>query len=159
MVKLTFSASYIINQVKLRRLIFGISARDLSERIGLVPQFISKIESMDQGNQYSLEMLSKIADELQCKVRDFYPPDDLLLESDGPKIPKEIISLADTEIAKKVIDGMIDIGYFGKPKAFIEIQKYLHIHGRPEVPTVQLALDDAVDNGKLIATDDHYHQT
>ena len=163
MVKLPYSAVYIINQVKLRRLILGISARSLAKELGLVPQYISKIESMKQVYQYPLEMLAKIAKILGCEVRDFYPPDELLLKNDGSNVLKEIISLADIEVASKVIEGMTGIGYFDGSRLDEEttssgVAKYLDVLGKKEAPVVQQALNNFVANGKLTLTNGSYIQ-
>lgn len=112
MIKLPFFAVYIINQVKLRRLIKGYSARKLSEAIGLESQLVSKYESETNKNYYSHQVLIKIADVLGCSVRDFYPPDEILLENDGEYITKTIISLSNLEDVKKVLTGLIDDAYF-----------------------------------------------
>ncbi len=158
MMTLPFVAIYIINQVKLRRLIAGIPAEKLSELIGMSDAYISGIESMATKNQYPLDVLTKIAKVLKCEVRDFYPPDELLLKNDGSNVLKDIISLADIEGASNVINGMIEFGYFKKPKSFANIAKHLQIYGKPEAPIVEQALNNFVANGKLTLTNGSYIQ-
>ena len=158
MVKLPYSAVYIINQVKLRRLILGISARSLAKKLGLVPQYISKIENMDQDYQYPLEMLSKIAKILGCDVREFYPPDELLMKNDGSNIFKKIINLSDIEVASKVINGMIETGYFKKAKSLTKIAKHLQVYGRSEAPVIEQVVNNFATNGKLTLKNRSYFQ-
>lgn len=153
MIKLPFFAVYIISQVKLRRLIKGYSARKLSEDIGLESQLVSKYENETNKNLYSPQILIKIAKVLGCTVRDFYPPDEILLENDGEYITKTIISLSNLEDVKKVLTGLIDDGYFSKSRTFEKITKYLHIDGKPESMVVKKGLEYAIENGLLTIND------
>src|SRR5690606_14603715 len=163
MVTLSFTAVYIINQVKLRRLILGISARGLARAIEMSDSYVSSIESMATKNQFTINELSKIALVLKCEVRDFYPPDEMLLKNDGSNVLKEIISLADIEGASKVISGMTGIGYFDGSRLDEEttssgVAKYLDVLGKKEAPVVQQALNNFVANGKLTLTNGSYIQ-
>lgn len=163
MVTLSFTAVFIINQVKLRRLILGISARELARLIEMSDSYVSSIESMVTRNQFTINELGKIALVLKCEVRDFYPPDEILTKNDGSNVLKEIISLADIETATEVIDGMIGIGYFDGSRLDEEttssgVVKYLDVLGKKEDPFVQQALDNAVESGKLTLTNGSYIQ-
>ncbi|MGA6119332.1 helix-turn-helix domain-containing protein [Sphingobacterium anhuiense] len=156
MIKLPFFAVYIINQVKLRRLIKGYSARKLSEDIGLESQLVSKYENETNKNLYSPQILIKIARILGCSVRDFYPSDEVLMQNDGEHVNKIIISLSNLEDVKKIIAGLVDDGYFSKSRTFEKITKYLHIDGKPESAVVKQGLDWAIVNGLLTMNDSSF---
>lgn len=156
MVQLSFTATYIINEIKFLRLVLGISAEKLSTDISMSDSYISSVESMANKSQYPYEILVKIAKVLGCTVRDFYPPDEILLENDGEYITKTIISLSNLEDVKKVLTGLIDDGYFSKSRTFEKITKYLHIDGKPESMVVKQGLDWAIENSLLAMNDDSF---
>ncbi|QQD11626.1 helix-turn-helix domain-containing protein [Sphingobacterium sp. UDSM-2020] len=153
MVQLSFTATYIINKIKFLRFVLGISAEQLSANISMSDSYISSVESMANKSQYPHAILIKIADVLGCTVRDFYPPDEILLENDGEYITKTIISLSNLEDVKKVLTGLIDDGYFSKSRAFEDITKYLHINGKPESTVVKKGLEWTIENGLLTMND------
>lgn len=158
MVTLSFAAVYIINQVKLRRLVLGISARDLSRLIEMSDSYVSSIESMATKGQYTTNELSKIALVLKCEVHDFYPPDELLSKNDGSNVFKKIISLSEIEDTLIVIDGLINAGFFKNGKSVEDVARHLFVYGKREATVVQETLDINAKHGKLTLTNGSYIQ-
>src|SRR5690606_38168644 len=149
MIKISFSALYIINQIKFRRLILGISARQLSIKLSLVPTYIGKIESLNQDFKYTVEMLVKVAEILGCTVQDFYPPDEMLLRLDSDQVFKEVISLSKESDAITVIRGLIKNNYFKVNISLSELGEHLHLVTNNEKEAVAKALNALTKNKEI----------
>ncbi|ERJ61316.1 hypothetical protein [Sphingobacterium paucimobilis] len=156
MVKLTTSAIFTINMVKLRRLVKGRSARDLSASVSSDPNLISGFESMVIKSQYPHHVLSSIANELNDDIRLYYPPDEDLLEDDGSRFVKEIISLSNIDDCTLVINGMIDAGCFIDGKSKDDTAIYLFEQGKPNALIIEQALKIAEKANKLSLRDGKY---
>jgi len=140
MVKLSRSAIFTINMVKLRRLVKGRSARGLSASVSSDPNLISGFESMAIKSQYPHHVLSAIANELNDDIRLYYPPDEDLLESDGSRFVKEIISLSNIDDCTLVINEMIAAGCFVNGLSVDDTSKYLHEYRKPNSLIIEQAL-------------------
>ncbi|WP_153846081.1 hypothetical protein [Sphingobacterium paramultivorum] len=149
MIKLSFTAVFIINQVKFKRIVNGYSARDLSEKISQESQYISKVESMISKSQYPHQILIKIAEVLKCSARDFYPSDEVLQNNSGELVEKKVISLSNLDDTIKILLAMQSEGYFSKERSTEDLLRYFYILGRPEANVVQEALNRLVDESKL----------
>ncbi|MFD2556029.1 helix-turn-helix domain-containing protein [Sphingobacterium tabacisoli] len=147
--RVTLSTIYAINKVKFWRLIKNISARELSVAIDKAPEYVSNVENMSNKNQYPHHVLIAIAKVLGCDVRDFYPSDEELLESDGSRFVKEIISLSNIDDCTLVINGMIDAGYFVDGKSADDTAKYLFEQGKPNALVIEEALRVVEKSSKL----------
>lgn len=159
MVKLSFSAIYVINKVKLARLIQGISARQLSLDItnNQDEYVISRHESTAYKTQYPHYTLILIAKVLNCDVREFYPSDEVLLENDGSRFVKEIISLSNIDDCTLVINEMIDAGCFNDGMSFEETSIHLHEQGKPNSLVIEQALKAAEKANKLSLRNGKYY--
>jgi transcriptional regulator with XRE-family HTH domain len=71
--KLTPIEQFIIERVKQIRLAKGISQDKLSTMMGLNEKFISKVETPNRAEKYNINHLNKIAEVLDCSVKDFLP--------------------------------------------------------------------------------------
>ncbi|SKC06500.1 hypothetical protein SAMN05660841_03967 [Sphingobacterium nematocida] len=149
MVKLSRSAIFTINMVKLRRLVKGRSARGLSAAVSSDPNLISGFESMVIKSQYPHHVLSAIANELNDDIRLYYPPDEDLLEDDGSRFVKEIISLSNIDDCTLVINEMINADCFINGMSADDTSKYLHEYGKPNSLIIEQALKAAEKANKL----------
>lgn len=149
MKRLSLSAIYSINQVKLRRLVKSIAARELSKAIGKSPEYIGNVETITNKNQYPHDVLLAIAEVLDCNVRDFYPPDEELLESEGSRFVKEILSLSNIDDCTFIISGMIDADCFVDGMSADDTNKHLHEYGKPNSLIIEQALKAAEKANKL----------
>ena len=156
MIKLSFTAVFIINRVKFKRIVNGYSARDLSEKIGQESQYISKVESMLSKSQYPHQILIKIAEVLECSPRDFYPSDEVLQNNSGELVEKEIISLSNLDDTIMILLAMQSDGYFSKERSTEDLLRYLYILGKPEANVVKEALSTLVRESKLKKLSDNF---
>lgn len=125
--EITRLSLYIINQVRLRRLILGISARYLSSLLEHGEAYVSNIESTVNENQYPPHEYPKIAKALNCSIHDLLPPDDMKQTSTGELVEKVILSLNNKADLKLVIEGMTQNGFFDTPVSHEDIAKHLEI--------------------------------
>lgn len=156
MIKLSFTAVFIINQVKFKRIVNGYSARDLSEKISQESQYISKVESMTSKGQYTHQILIKIAEVLECSPRDFYPSDEVLQNNSGELVEKKVISLSNLDDTIMILLAMQSDGYFSKERSTEDLLRYLYILGKPDASVVKEALSRLVDESKLKKLGDNF---
>ncbi|PTQ92436.1 Cro/C1-type helix-turn-helix DNA-binding protein [Mucilaginibacter yixingensis] len=71
--ELTHIEQYVIEQVKLKRISKNISQDKLSIMMGLNEKFVSKVETTNRAEKYNINHLNKIAEILQCSIKDFFP--------------------------------------------------------------------------------------
>jgi transcriptional regulator with XRE-family HTH domain len=64
---------YVIDKVKHRRQVLGISQQQLAFRMDLSIGFIGKIESPKYSSKWNLDHLNQLADVLNCSPKDFLP--------------------------------------------------------------------------------------
>lgn len=70
---------------------------------------------------------------------------------DGTKVAKIVLSLANPEDMRLVIEGMIEYGIFNKPKALPEIIKHLYIDRedkKEEREVLERVLEELVKEGE-----------
>jgi len=156
MIKLSFTAVFIINQVKFKRIVNGYSARDLSEKISQESQYISKVESMAGKGQYPHQILIKIAAILECSARDFYPSDEVLQNNSGELVEKKIISLSNLDDTIEILLAMVSNEYFSKERSIEDILRYFYILGKPEGDVTKEALSRLVKESKLKKLGDNF---
>lgn len=154
--RVTLSAIYSINKVKFCRLVKNLSARALSTAIGKVPEYVSNVESNSKKTQYPHDVLIAISHVFDCDVRDFYPADEELLESDGSRFVKEIISLSNFDDCILVLNGMIAADCFKHGMSFEETSIHLHEQGKPNSLVIENALKALEKTNKLRLRDGKY---
>ncbi|WP_270089977.1 hypothetical protein [Sphingobacterium sp. SYP-B4668] len=93
---------------------------------------------------------------MNCNVRDFYPPDEELLESDGSRFVKEIISLSNIDDCTLVINEMINADCFVNGMSADDTSKHLHEYGKPNSLIIEQALKVAEKANKLSLQNDKY---
>lgn len=62
---------YVIQQIRRRREILGLSQEALSYRMGLTSSFVGNVES--GRSKYAVRHLNMIAIILKCSIKDFFP--------------------------------------------------------------------------------------
>lgn len=70
---LTEIEQYVIERVKEQRTSKGISQDKLSVLMGLNEKFVTKVENPNRIEKYNINHLNKIAEILECSIRDFFP--------------------------------------------------------------------------------------
>lgn len=138
MKKITPFSLFIINQVRLRRLILGISARYLSLLLKHVEAYVSNIESSNNENRYPPHEWPKIAEALNCTVHDLLPAGQT--ESTGELIDKVVINLSCENDMILVLDGLIAHGFFAQPRTSAEVAKYLFIEKTEQLSVLEHTL-------------------
>lgn len=62
---------YVIQQIRRRREMLGLSQEALSYRMGLTSSFVGNVES--GRSKYAVKHLNMIAIVLKCSIKDFFP--------------------------------------------------------------------------------------
>lgn len=60
-----------------------------------------------------------------------------MLESDGTKVKKKVLSLSNPGDMQFVVEGLIEYSFFNEPKSLTDVAKHLYIDGKEE----ELVLD------------------
>jgi len=155
MAKITLLSLYIINRVKFRRLVLGISSWYFATLIEKSESFIYKIEDPDVQAQYNTHDYSAIAQALKWTIEDLLPPDNWPV-GDGTKVEKKVLSLSNPEDMRLVVDGLVAYGFFNEPKSLTDVAKHLYIDGKDDEKVLEGVLGEAVKEGKLIVENESY---
>lgn len=139
----------IINQVRLRRLILGISARQLSFLLEHSEAYVSNVESILSQGQYPPHEYPKLAEALKCTVHDILPPDNTEQKSTGALVDKIVLSLSNRADLKLVMDGLIAYGFFDHPKTMDDVARHLFIEKKEQVDLLFEVLESIVKEGAL----------
>ncbi|MBE8719344.1 hypothetical protein [Sphingobacterium pedocola] len=106
MAKINKSSLYVINRIKLKRLVNGDSTRKLSEKIDKSEGYVGMCESSAVVHKYNSADYPLIADELGCELSDITPPDDWQVSDSHDKVDKVVVSLSDPAFVLKVLEGI-----------------------------------------------------
>lgn len=106
MKKINRLSLFILNKIKLIRLILGKSAHQLSLDIKKSPGYIAGIENMKSPYQYNSADYPLIAKELGCTLSGIIPPDDWQVSESHDKVDKQVVSLTDPDFVLKVLEGI-----------------------------------------------------
>lgn len=75
MAELTKIEQYVIDKVREIRLAKNFSQTKLSVYMGLSEKFVGNVESTKTSDKYNINHLNKIAETLNCSIKDFFPND------------------------------------------------------------------------------------
>lgn len=140
MIEITPLSAYVINQVKYRRLVLGISAYHLSQLLGKSQNFVINMENSDLPGQYNTHDYPTLAKSLDWQIHDLLPPDEADQKSDGTLVEKAVLSLNNEADMQLVLEGMIDYGFFDEGKTIAETAKHLFIEGKEEEKVLRSVL-------------------
>lgn len=158
MKNITALSLYIINNVKRRRLIIGLSSKALSRILGYGEEYVANIESKRQA-QYSHIDYPAIATALNWEPHDLLPDNDQPY-SDGELVEKNVLSLDNPEEMEIILIGMKKNLYFNSPKSINEILDYLYLttSDRPNErrKDLQSVLNKLVNRGVIKVNEDLY---
>lgn len=149
MAKITPLSLYLINRIKFRRLVLGISSWYFATLIEKSESFIYKIEDPDVQAQYNTHDYPAIAKALKWTIEDLLPPDNWPV-GDGTKVEKKVLSLSNPDDMRLVLNGMIDNGFFNEPKSLIDTAKHLYIDGKEEEKALKVVLGELAEAGRLL---------
>jgi hypothetical protein len=110
MVKITPLLLYIINQVKLRRLVLGYSAEYLSFILKRSHGYVLTAEDPSIKAQYPTHEWPKLATALGCEINDLLPHGPSI--STGELVEKKVLSLNEEEDVRKVLNALKEHGFF-----------------------------------------------
>lgn len=131
MKKTTYLSLYIINQVRLKRLVQGISSRALSEMLGHSSGYIGMVESVATLTQYPTHEWPKLASALNCDINDLLPAEQS--SSTGELIEKKVLSLSNEADVKKVIAALKEHGFFDEEKSLEDVVKHLNVQDEGQI--------------------------
>lgn len=103
MEKINRASLFVINAIKFLRLVLGKSAIQLSYDINKGENYVTNIENSETVNKYNSADFATIADNLECKIHDFIPPDEWNVSDSHSKVDKVVDTLKDPHFAKRVI--------------------------------------------------------
>lgn len=148
--KITWLSLFVINKVKFRRYILGLSARQLSLNLKHGESYVSKIEDPEQPNIYPAHEWPNLAQELKFETHDLLPPDEMDQSSDGTKFEKKILTLRNDEDMLLVVKGLVDYGFFNENRTFGDVAKHLFIEDKEiECDILKGTLSDVAAAGLL----------
>src|SRR5690606_19246765 len=107
MAKITRLSLFIINRVKFRRLVLGIPGARLSNFLKHTDAYVFNCEKDELDAQYPPHEYPGLAKALDWTVEELLPPDDWDA-GDGTKVEKIVLSLANPEDTRLVLEGMIE---------------------------------------------------
>lgn len=64
---------FVIDKIREIRLLKNISQRQLSISMGLSGKFVGNVESTKTSEKYNINHINKIAEILECSIKDFFP--------------------------------------------------------------------------------------
>lgn len=149
MAKITRLSLYVINQVKLRRLVLGYSAERLSILIKRSHGYVLTAENPSLKSQYPAPEFPILAKELEWQVHDLLPSDEMGQTSTGELVDKKILSLNNETDLKLVVSGLIDYGFYKSPKTLNETGKYLMFDSQLQTALLEKVIIAFVKKGKL----------
>src|SRR5690606_6987410 len=120
--------------------------------------YITTIENADRITQYPPHEYPKLANALDWTIEDLLPPDDWDV-GNGTKVEKTVLSLANTADARLVLEGMIENGFFSKPKSLADTAKHLYIdreEKKAEQQVLGQILAELAKEGKLTVENEKY---
>lgn len=149
MSKITERSLFVINQVRFRRFILGVSSRKLSELLEHSTSYVGRIDSQATQDQYASHEYPKLAEALKCTVQDFLPSDDIKQKSTSALVDKVVLSLSNQADLKLLMDGLIASGFFDRPKTMDDVAKHLFMEKKEQVDLLFEVLEGIVKAGTL----------
>ena len=154
MEKITRLSLFVLNRSKLRRLILGLSSRQLSFNLKHGESYVSKVEDIDQPNVYPTHEWPNLATELKCNIHDLLPPDEMDQNSDGSTVEKKVLSLTNVDDADMILEGLIEYGFFDSYKSEADVANHLFVEGKEESKVITSKLEEFAKDGRLLKNND-----
>ncbi len=156
MAQVTQLSLYIINRVKLLRLVRGIPASRLSLFLKTTGAYIFNVEKESLDTQYPTERWPQLAEGLKCKVHDLLPPDEMDQASTGQLVDKKVLSLNDEGDVDLILSELVKYNFFNTSKSLGDVVKHLFIKDDRQSHLVLNALSHQVVSKALIQIDERY---
>lgn len=137
MAKINRSSLYLINSVKLYRLVNGFSTRVFSERIGKSEGYVGRCEGAASDHKYNSADYPLIANELGCVLSDILPPTDWEVSDSHEKVDKVVVSLSDPAFVLEVLKGIQDSEYADVLKDLQQLYRHLSTKDAKEKAVIQ----------------------
>jgi len=157
MKNITALSLYVINNVKYRRLVIGLSSKALSRILGHGDEYVANIESKRHGQYLPIDY-PLIAMTLNWDTHNLLPSAETTY-SDGTLLEKIVFSLSRHDDAEKVLIGMKENKYFDSPKSIEEILDHLYLTTTTDIEKRQVIKDvltNLVKDGLLKLNNGHY---
>lgn len=149
MATITKLSLFVINSIKLRRLVLGIPASRLANFLNHDKSYIFNIEKNELPAQYPIHEYPALAQALDWETHDLLPPDEADQKSDGTLVEKTVLSLSNEADMQLVLEGMIAHGFFYEGKTIAETAKHLFIEGKAEEKVLQKVLSSLTKSNRL----------
>lgn len=156
MKKISFLSLYVINKVRLLRLVHGLSSRTLSENSGLSSGYVGMVESIKNNGQYPPDVWPMLAESLNSTVHELLPPESIEQNSTGDLIDKKVLSLDNENDIDLVLKTMIQYSFFDTPKFLTDVIKHLFINEHGQVKLLENSLNKIVDLNVLSKRENQY---
>lgn len=140
MIKISPLSLYIVNQVKLKRLVLGYSAEHLSFILKLSHGYVISVEDPEIQAQYPTHQWPKLAVALGCDINVLLPPGKST--STGELIEKKVLSLSNEADARKVIAALKEHGFFKEEKSLEEVVKHLNVQDEGQIKVLRKVLGE-----------------
>lgn len=140
MAKINRHSLFIINSVKSKRLILGISARRFSEMIKKSESYVGLCEGLATDQKYNSADYPLLAEVLACKLEDLLPPDDWPLSNSHTKVDKVVSTLKDPDFVKEILEGIAGSGNSKTLRDEKALVRYLNIKESEEREVVNSVL-------------------
>jgi len=139
MAQITPLSLFVINKSKLRRLILGIKARQLSLNLKHGESYVSKIEDTEQVNTYPPSEWANLANELDCEIHDLLPENQTT--STGELVDKIILNFHNEKDVREVILALIENGFFDTSKTITDTSKHLFIDEHTQIAILSTVMN------------------
>lgn len=145
MAKINRLSLFIINNVKFRRLVLGISTRKLSELMKKSESYIGLCEGMATDQKYNSADYPFIAEVLGYSLTELMPPDDWEVSTSHDKVEKNVSSLVDPDFVRKVLQGIKQTANAHVLREENTLFRYLNVRNMEEKKTIISVLKEIQD--------------
>ncbi len=136
---------FILNRIRLLRLVLGISAYQFSLLLNKSSNYINNIESKSTSNKYNSADYPSVAQILGCSLTELMPPDDWEVSTSHDKVEKKVFSLEDPDFVKMVLEGIKHSENAHVLKEESTLFRYLNVRNMEEKKTIISVLKQIQD--------------
>ncbi|KGE12458.1 hypothetical protein [Sphingobacterium deserti] len=132
---------FILNKVRLIRLINGKSAYQISLELGRSSNYVNNIESSSQSNKYNSADYPLLAEIFNCSISDILPPNDWPKSSSHEKVEKYVKSMVDENFVEQILMGIKESAHSNILLDEKALLKHLNVVNDEEKKVVRLVLN------------------
>lgn len=106
MAKIDRLSLYVINRIKFYRLVFGLSARKLSELMNKSESYVGLCEGIATDQKYNSADYPLLAEIFNCSISDILPQNDWPKSNSHEKVEKYVKSMVDENFVEQILMGI-----------------------------------------------------